>query len=60
MFLRPVRDLIHDVEGMMSDFFKSQLDYIFFFSGVAFLLLIPICLFLQGRMNRQIAWIWPA
>ena len=44
----------------MSEFFKSQIDYIFFFYGAAFLLLIPICLFLRGRMNRQMAWTWLA
>jgi hypothetical protein len=48
------------MEEMMSEFFKSQLDYIFFFYGTAFLLLIPICLFLRGRMNRQMAWTWLA
>lgn len=42
----------------MSDFLNSQLDYIYFFYGAAFLLLIPICLFLRGRMNRQMAWTW--
>ena len=54
----PVRDLIPNLGEMMSDFFKSQLDYIYFFSGAAFLLLIPICLFLRGRMHRQMAWTW--
>ena len=33
----------------MSDFFKSQIDYIFFFYGAAFFLLVPICLFLRQR-----------
>ena len=42
----------------MSEIFKSQLDYIFFIYGAAFLLLIPLCLFLRGRMDRKIAWAW--
>jgi PAS domain S-box-containing protein len=43
---------------MMSDFFKSQLDYILFLYGSAFLLLIPISLFLRGRMAPKMAWGW--
>jgi len=43
---------------MMSNFFESQLDYIFFIYGAAFLLLIPLCIFLRERMNRKIAWAW--
>ena len=42
----------------MPDIFKSQLDYIFFIYGAAFLLLIPLCLFLRGRMDRKLAWAW--
>ena len=45
----------------MADFLKSQLDYIFFFYGAAFFLLVPICLFLRQRPNcARIAWIWLA
>ena len=40
----------------MSDFFKSRPDYIFFFPGSAFLLLIPISLFLRGKMNLKMDW----
>ena len=42
----------------MGEFLGSQLDYIFFFYGAAFLLLIPICLFLRRRSYRQLPWIW--
>lgn len=45
---------------MMADFLKSQLDYIFFFYGAAFLLLVPICLFLRKRSCRKLPWIWLA
>lgn len=42
----------------MGDFLKSQLDYIFFFYGLAFLLLIPICVFLRRRSYSHLAWLW--
>ena len=43
----------------MAEFFKSQLDYIFFVYGAAFLLLIPLCLFLRQRPNCcRLAWGW--
>jgi hypothetical protein len=45
------------LEEMMSDFFKGQLDYLFFFSGSAFLLLISISLFGRGKMNPK--WTGP-
>ena len=45
----------------MSDVFKGQIDYIFFFYGAAFFLLVPICLFLRQRPHcSPIAWIWLA
>ncbi len=44
----------------MAEFLKSQLDYILFFYGAAFLLLIPICLFLRRRSYRKLPWIWLA
>ena len=34
---------------MMADFFRSQMDYIFFCYGLAFILLVPICHFLNRR-----------
>jgi PAS domain S-box-containing protein len=43
---------------MMAQFLQSQLDYIFFFYGLAFLLLVPICLFLRRRSFLGLPWIW--
>jgi PAS domain S-box-containing protein len=43
---------------MVSNFFQTQLDYIFFFYGAAFLLLVPICLILKKRLFTRLAWIW--
>jgi PAS domain S-box-containing protein len=43
---------------MMAEFLQSQLDYILFFYGLAFLLLVPICLFLNRRSYRNLPWIW--
>ncbi len=42
----------------MVEFLGSQLDYIFFFYGSSFLLLIPICLFLRRKSYRKLPWIW--
>ena len=42
----------------MAQFLQSQLDYIFFFYGLAFLLLVPICLFLRRRSFLGLPWIW--
>jgi PAS domain S-box-containing protein len=42
----------------MVEFLSSQLDYIFFFYGLAFLFLVPICLFLGRRSFLKLPWIW--
>jgi PAS domain S-box-containing protein len=42
----------------MGEFLGSQLDYISFFYGSSFLLLIPICLFLRRKSYRKLPWIW--
>ncbi len=42
----------------MAEFLKSQIDFILFFYGLAFLLLISICLFLRRRSYRKLPWIW--
>jgi PAS domain S-box-containing protein len=42
----------------MAEFLQSQLDYIYFFYGSAFLLLIPISLFLGRRSYCKLPWIW--
>ncbi len=44
----------------MALFLKSQLDYIYFFYGAAFLILIPICLFLNRKSACKLPWIWLA
>ncbi len=41
----------------MTDFFK-QMDYIFFFYGLAFILLVAICQFLHRRSGQRLAWGW--
>ncbi len=43
---------------MIADFFRSQMDYIFFFYGLAFILLAPICQILKRRPQPQSAWVW--
>jgi PAS domain S-box-containing protein len=45
---------------MMVEFLKSQLDYIYFFYGASFLLLVPICLFLRRRPYVSLRWSWLA
>jgi len=45
---------------MMAEFLKSQLDYIYFFYGMSFFLLVPICLFLRRRPYVSLSWGWLA
>jgi PAS domain S-box-containing protein len=45
---------------MMAEFLKSQLDYIYFFYGMSFFLLVPICLFLRRRPYISLPWLWLA
>lgn len=42
----------------MSSFFQGQLDYIFFFYGLAFILLAAVCLSMQHTSLRRLSWIW--
>jgi len=42
----------------LSSFFQGQLDYIYFFYGLAFILLASVCLFLQRSKPRRLPWIW--
>ena len=44
----------------MADFFKGQMDYIFFFYGLAFIILAAICLSFQRRLRPKLAWMWLA
>ena len=40
----------------MAEFFTSQMDYIFFFYGLSFILLLPLCHFLNRRPQRLLPW----
>ena len=40
----------------MAEFFTSQLDYIFFFYGLSFILLLPLCHFLNRKPERLLPW----
>ena len=40
----------------MTDFFRTQLDFIFFCYGLFFILLVPITHFLNRRPQRPLSW----
>lgn len=42
----------------VTDFFQQQLDYIFFFYGLAFILLAAVCIPMYRSGNRRLPWIW--
>ena len=42
----------------MAEFFTSQMDYIFFFYGLSFILLLPLCHFLNRRPQRLLPWMF--
>jgi hypothetical protein len=44
----------------MSTFFQGQLDYIFFFYGLAFIGLGVVCYILAKEVNQRLPWIWLA
>lgn len=44
----------------MADFLKGQMDYIQFFYGLAFILLLAICQLLHRRSRPSLAWGWLA
>ncbi len=44
--------------GPISNLFQGQLDYVFFFQGLAFLLIAVVCLFFRGRHNQRLPWFW--
>jgi diguanylate cyclase (GGDEF)-like protein/PAS domain S-box-containing protein len=43
---------------MMADFFKAQMDYVFFLYGLSFIPLVPICHFLNRRPQPRLPWVW--
>jgi PAS domain S-box-containing protein len=45
---------------MLMQFFQQQLDYVFFFYGLAFILLAAICCTICWEQNRRLPWIWLA
>src|SRR5665647_1193408 len=44
----------------MTDVLQGQMDYIFSFYGLAFILLAAICMSFQRRLRPKLAWIWLA
>jgi diguanylate cyclase (GGDEF)-like protein len=42
----------------LSTFLEHQLDYIYFFYGLAFLLLASVCLSLHRDSQRRLPWLW--
>ena len=44
----------------MSTFFQGQMDYIFFFYGLAFISLGVVCYILSKEVNQRLPWIWLA
>jgi PAS domain S-box-containing protein len=45
---------------MAVQFFQQQLDYIFFFYGLAFVLLAAVCFVMSRDDRRHLPWIWLA
>jgi two-component system sensor histidine kinase/response regulator len=50
--------LIEEGAWGMEAFFRNQMDYIFFFYGLAFLILAAVCLALNRRDKTGFPWIW--
>jgi hypothetical protein len=46
------------VKLIMADFFNSPIDYVLFFYGLAFILLVPIGHLLNRRASGLLAWAW--
>ncbi len=42
----------------INNLFQGQLDYVFFFQGLAFFLISVVCLFFRGQKNQQMPWLW--
>jgi hypothetical protein len=43
---------------MLMQFFQQQLDYVFFFYGLAFILLAAICATITWEQTRRLPWVW--
>ena|GEM_PF-995590 len=44
----------------MADFFKSQMDYIFFIYGLGFFSLAAVCFLLIRTQDKKLRWLWLA
>ncbi|MGO9396072.1 MAG: PAS domain S-box protein, partial [Desulfobaccales bacterium] len=44
----------------MYNWFMGQMDYIFFFCGLAFIGLGIVCYFLSNQVNQRLPWVWLA
>jgi PAS domain S-box-containing protein len=44
----------------MADFFKGQMDYIFFFYGLAFIMLSVVCFMMTKAKGQRLPWVWLA
>ena len=44
--------------GSISNLFQGQLDYVFFFQGLAFFLISVVCLFFRGQPHQRLPWLW--
>ena len=42
----------------MIDFFQQQMDYIFFFYGLTFILLAAVCVNMHRTYSRRLPWLW--
>ena len=42
----------------MIDFFKDQMDYIYFFYGLAFIMLAAVCFVLMQDKEQRLPWAW--
>ena len=44
--------------GSINNLFQGQLDYVFFFQGLAFFLISVVCLFFRGQEHQRLPWLW--
>jgi hypothetical protein len=43
---------------VMAEFFRGQIDFIYFVYGLGFILLLPICQYLHRRPGSSLPWTW--
>jgi len=44
--------------NMFQDLFQGQMDYIFFFKGLAFILVLTVCCLFRGYPSQRLPWRW--